>query len=89
MLSNAVSFALWDGPAVDRGEAGAFCIQTGSDFTYEEATISMFSYRPTESGWAPTQTDNFILGLGLSTTGRFKGSCMDRGPTNKSKEKFS
>ncbi|KAL2793186.1 hypothetical protein BJX66DRAFT_339092 [Aspergillus keveii] len=52
VVSDALSFALWDGPAGDRGEAGAFCIQTGLDFTYEEAT-----------------TNNFILGLGLSTTG--------------------
>jgi hypothetical protein len=50
VVSDALSFALWDGPAVDRGEAGAFCIQTGSDFTYEEATTGIFSYRPTESG---------------------------------------
>ncbi|KAL3487024.1 hypothetical protein BJX62DRAFT_241422 [Aspergillus germanicus] len=52
VVSDALSFTLWGGPAGDRGEAKAFCIQTGSDFTYEEAT-----------------TNNFILGLGLSTTG--------------------
>ncbi|KAL3456428.1 hypothetical protein BJX64DRAFT_294112 [Aspergillus heterothallicus] len=52
VLSDGLSFALWSGPAGDRGEVSAFCIQTGSDFTYEQAT-----------------TNNFILGLGLSTSG--------------------
>ncbi|KAJ0415146.1 hypothetical protein BJY00DRAFT_318136 [Aspergillus carlsbadensis] len=42
VFSDTLSFALWGGPAVDRGEAGAFCIQTDSDFTYKEATTNHF-----------------------------------------------
>ncbi|KAL3450342.1 hypothetical protein BJX65DRAFT_305184 [Aspergillus insuetus] len=42
VTSATPSFALWGGPADDRGEVGAFCIETGADFTYEQAAAKNF-----------------------------------------------
>jgi hypothetical protein len=44
VTSATPSFALWGGPADDRGEVGAFCIETGADFTYEQAAASEFKH---------------------------------------------
>ncbi|MCJ1396094.1 hypothetical protein MMC18_008982 [Xylographa bjoerkii] len=38
----SLSFELWKGPADDKGEPGSFCIQTGPDFTYEQAKNNQF-----------------------------------------------
>ncbi|KAG2414749.1 hypothetical protein HFD88_003941 [Aspergillus terreus] len=42
VTSATPSFDLWGGPADDRGEVGAFCIETGADFTYEQAAAKNF-----------------------------------------------
>lgn len=44
VTSATPSFDLWGGPADDRGEVGAFCIETGADFTYEQAAASEFKH---------------------------------------------
>lgn len=66
----SLSFELWKGSAEDRGEAGSFCIQTGPDFTYEQAKNSELACRTHPDELVLMSfADQFIVALGVASSG--------------------